>query len=494
MKLESAIARLSNLHGDQRGSISISSMFGLLILVMLLGMVMNSVRQVDQKVKMQNAADAASYSGGVVIARSLNSMAFSNHLLGEIFSLTAFMREGRDQVAVSLTPEILANWQRTGPAFTGSEYPPFDMLGQAITQKTPLETEMLRAYSEWTAAASELMLPVLEQILAEQQIPEFQRALTLSAPRMAQIAADETAQRHGNAWPREVEVRGVLWRTDADPVGGANESTRSTLPVVDPELYEGAGQADYFDAAVEQRREDAERYLNHWNSDSLRAFDLLGKMSQFGSLWRIITAGQLKKLLEVDYPDSNLPFQIRHEFTRSEADESDVSAELERDYMFVAVVYATPLREHSPGVFRNPLGATSQAYSQVFVFTPRTRLIKVFEDNTTTASGAENFGGVPGQTLELPAPPRNNPVETPDPEAATNEYEDFYVTRQSSSWYPSGWNLKNQNWTIQPAPATSASIPAILSTQPYVDESMSHIRTPDLSGMDARDLQWVSHH
>ena len=48
-------------HRDQRGSISIASVFALLLLVFLLGMVMNSGRQVDQKVKMQNAAGASTY-------------------------------------------------------------------------------------------------------------------------------------------------------------------------------------------------------------------------------------------------------------------------------------------------------------------------------------------------------------------------------------------------------------------------------------------------
>ncbi len=490
--LRNAWRRLTSLHHDQQGSISIGSLFGLLLLVMLLGMVMNSVRQVDQKVKMQNAADAAGYSGGVVMARSMNSMAFTNHLLSEIFALTAFMREGRDQVAASLTPEILANWQRTGPAFTGSEYPPFDLLGQAITQKVPLEAEMVRTYSVWTAAASELMLPVLEEILAEQQIPQFQRELRIAAPYLAQTAADETARRHGQAWPDPVDVRAVMWRTDADLFGGVNEADRSTLPVVDPELDTLPDQEEYFETAVAQRQNLANRYLRDWNNDSLRAFDLLGKMSQFSNLWRIVTGGQLKKLLEIDYPASNLPFQIRRQFTRTETADVDFTEELQRDYMYVAVAYANPLEEKSPRIFQNPLGASSQAYSQVFLFIPRRRLIKIFEDGTITGEGATNFGGVPGQQLELPAPPRNQPeaepAGEPDPE------QDFLVGRQSGSAYPTEWNLLSQNWTTQLAPATAPAIPAILSEQPYLDGSMSEIRTPDLRTMDDTDLPWVSHH
>ncbi len=43
----------------------------------------------------------------------------------------------------------------------------------------------------------------------------------------------------------------------------------------------------------------------------MAAFDRIGKMSQFGMLWRGFTCGQFDKLLNQDYPNSNLPFQIR---------------------------------------------------------------------------------------------------------------------------------------------------------------------------------------
>ena len=57
---------LHRLHRDERGTISIVSVFAVLFLAMLLGMVMNVGRHVDGKLRMQNAADAAAYSGGVV--------------------------------------------------------------------------------------------------------------------------------------------------------------------------------------------------------------------------------------------------------------------------------------------------------------------------------------------------------------------------------------------------------------------------------------------
>ena len=46
---------------------SIVSVFAVMFLAMLLGMVMNAGRHVDGKIRMQNAADSAAYSGGVVL-------------------------------------------------------------------------------------------------------------------------------------------------------------------------------------------------------------------------------------------------------------------------------------------------------------------------------------------------------------------------------------------------------------------------------------------
>ncbi len=205
-----AVAGLpSRLHRDQRGTISIVGVFTLLALVILLGMVMNTGQQVDQKIKMQNAADAATYSGGVVLARNMNSLAFTNQLLSEVFALTAFMREAQARRAESLTPEMLDNWERIGQfMFTPSEFSKFAELGLAINEKIPPmrevdgDREMIFAFSEWAAAGSELMLPVFEGILAEGLIPQFQVALVETTPYMVQTAVDETAQRHGQAWPR----------------------------------------------------------------------------------------------------------------------------------------------------------------------------------------------------------------------------------------------------------------------------------------------------
>src|SRR5271157_3317179 len=98
---------LARLHRDERGSMSIVSVFAVLFLAMLLGMVMNVGKHIDGKIRMQNAADSAAYSGGVVLARGMNTLAFTNNLLCDVFAVTAVLRESRDQNAASYVPRIL---------------------------------------------------------------------------------------------------------------------------------------------------------------------------------------------------------------------------------------------------------------------------------------------------------------------------------------------------------------------------------------------------
>lgn len=492
------------IHSNERGSISVASVFALLLLVYLLGMVINSSRQVDHRVRMQNAADAATYSGGIVITRNMNTLAFTNHMLSDVFAITAFMREARDRKAESLTPEILANWQRVGPAFTGSPFPKFDQLGPAITEKVPHEAEMIQTYSDWAAAASELMLPVFEEILAQRMIPEFQRSLVEATPQMAQFAADEVARRHGQSWPQSTQLRAVLWRTIGDPVGGSEESTRRTMPVVDPVMDEVPNQATYVSTAKRQRDSLAYKYLRDWNAVSLEVFDEYGRMSQFSNLWRIFTRGNLKQLLNEEYPNTNLPFQIRTPVSRIE----DLNRHLEQDFMFVGVVYRKQIKNHIPGIFKNPVESDTQAYAQIMLFVPRRRLLKWYP-GSSTSGGSRSFG-VPGQSGTFGVPrgpiPPPGPSNRDDPDSdsednwfVTREYRWTHLDRESASAVrsrgvePIRWDILNQNWTMQMTPATSQGIPKILSRQPYVN-GVGPVKTPNLEGLSVEDLQWLSHH
>jgi hypothetical protein len=213
-------------------------------------------------------------------------------------------------------------------------------------------------------------------------------------------------------------------------------------------------------------------------------------MSQFSSLWRIFTGGHLQKLLEQDYPDTNLPCQV---LTRSDGIR-DLNEHLEGHYMLVGVVYRKKMADHLPGVFRNPVAPDTQAYAQAMVFVPRRRLIKVWVGPGGFCPGGPSaVTGVPGQGAEVggpPAPPRPPPAPPPpgdpdDPHAA--------VVRQSARTHPQHWTLVNQNWTTQLVPATSSSIPRILSTPPY-GSYIPPMDTPDLSGITSDDFLWLSNH
>lgn len=474
------IRLVAHLHDDQRGSMSIVSVFAVVLLVLLLGMVVNAARQVDHKVKLQNAADSSTYAGGLIVTRSMNTLAFTNHLLSDVFALTAFMREARDRNAEILTPPILDNWERLAPAFIGSEFPPFDQLGYALQEKVPRERDMVLAYGNWAHAASELMLPVLETILAEELIPEFQRSLTLATPALSQYAADEVARRHGRAWPRPVELHGVLWRTVVDPVGGLSEQQRRSLPVVDPVLDPTPNQDEYVRDAQTQRSTLAHRYLRDWNDESLYVFDVYGKMSQYSNLWRVFTCGQLEKLLNVEYPYSNLPSQIRTKTSQI----ANAHRHLEQDFTFVGVVYRNRLTDQIPRIFRNPIDSDTQAYAQILMFVPRRRLLLAGSSSQPTGG---NVGGVPGDPIPLPSPTGGSNPGTPATPGP------LVTVRQSAAYHPQRWDLINQNWSLQLAPASSASLAEILSTQPYVN-NMPVYRLPNLRALDENDLQWLSHH
>ena len=380
----------SRLHRDERGTISLISVFTLLLLTVLMGMVINVGRQVDNKVKLQNAADASTYSGGVVLARGMNTLAFSNHLLCDVFAITAFLREGSQRNAESLTPEILATWQRMSPDLTNSGFssgdrqpilnaPPnllaFTEVGPAIDAKLPLEQEMVRTYSDWMQAVSMRLLPTFEQILAQRMIPQFQSDVMNAIPLMAQLATDEIARTHGPVAARRAtspEVpSAVLWRTIVDPVAGAADAQSvvdpylRTLPVVDPvnDYLPMSDQMRYQQIARQQRQQTATRYLRDWNDRGMQYFDQYAKMSQFGRLWRGFTCGQLKKLLEEEYPDSNLPFVIRY----TPADVGRDQTWLDRDYMFIGVAYRPQIAPTMGKVFQTRLESDAQAYSQGFL-------------------------------------------------------------------------------------------------------------------------------
>ncbi len=482
--------RARGLHRDERGTISIVSVFAVMFLAMLLGMVMNVGRHVDGKLRMQNAADAAAYSGGVVLARGMNTLAFTNHLLCEAFAVTAILREARDENSASYAPQILAAWNKVGKAFSSSSFPKFKALGSAIQQKTPLEQQMVDNYSAWAKAVSDQVLPLMEEILSEELIPQYQRAVIVAFPEVAQDAARETAARNGEPDHRRGPMFSVLWRTDARPVGGDAESSYApddrTLPVVDPELDTLPNQQSYVNTAVSQRRNLSHTYLNQWNAQLMSAFDQLAKMSQFSGLWRSFTCGYLEHLLNVEYPLTNLPMVIYENPLQA----ANSNTSLEKHYIFISVVYWKKLPETLPGLFKNPLEADDQAFAEVHLFIPRRRLGWVQTGGAAGGPAPSPLGGVPGQTAYAPTSP-----STGSSGGSGGGATRWAVGRVGGPGAVKDWTLLNQSWNCQLAPVTQTALATILQSDPDLPGfSSGQYTLPNLGGLNSDDLQQISPH
>ncbi|HEY1064723.1 MAG TPA: Tad domain-containing protein [Pirellulales bacterium] len=78
---------MRRLAADERGKISLATIFILLVMVTLLGLVANVGHAVGVKIELQNAADSAAYSTALWRARSLNAVTTCHHLLGEVTAL-----------------------------------------------------------------------------------------------------------------------------------------------------------------------------------------------------------------------------------------------------------------------------------------------------------------------------------------------------------------------------------------------------------------------
>jgi len=515
-----------NLHRDERGTISILSVFAVLMLAMLLGMVMNLGREVNNKVQMQNAADAATYSGSVVMARGMNTLAFTNHLLCDVFALTAFMREARDRHSEPLVPEILAAWQQAGQVLSGAEFEKFRRLGPAIQQKIPDEQQMVTSYLAWATASSEAVLPMLEEVLSRQLIREYQNAVLDYTPGLAQIAANEAAIRHGLMRDGTISTqRGPL---QARLMGASREALRMSaamgawnlqglanalpeeaylgapgLPAIDP--LEPAGQDSYVwpegarNEARQERRELAFNYLSQWNNEAMPAFRMLGKMSQFSELWTGFTCGQLEQLL-AENAEKNLPLLIMPgAAAASAASAGERNGFLEAGYTFMCVVYWKPSPGFGPRWFSPPVVGDNVAFAQGMMFIRQNRLIKVFHGGGGGGGGGAPpgipIGGVPGEFVELP--PLGEPQAPVPPSGGGGGGGGeitWTVVRES---LPTHWDLWNQSWLVQLVPATHPALASALKFQPIFDFSgqpAQDVALPDFSGLTAEDLSVLSHH
>ena len=491
---------------------SIISVFAVLLLVMLLGMVMNVSRQVDGKIRLQNAADAAAYSGGVVLARGMNTLAFTNHLLCEVFALTAYMREARDlsldadNNAQYFAKQILDAWRDRAMTLMVSDNPDDVAAGQAIRERVPVEQELVDRFSEFAKESSRLILPVLEMILKKELIPEFQQAVVQVYPEIAQAAAMEIAARNGQPEQGRGRLQAAVWQP-----GASSPSNDLHMPVIGQ--WDSGWDAEYVEHSGKKMRDKMARfYLNSLNNRTLVIFSGSAKLCQFfqldvSGLWGGFTCGHLENLLRVEYLNRNMLYMIRREVSRSltgglpagSRDAKQANDALRENFSFVGVAYWKQLPEYSTSylhhtLFKNPMDSDSLAFAEVRVFLPRTR-VRWGHFNPSGGTTTNPLGGVPGDMQEIPGdyvPPGGPSYWEP--------------VREKFPWYrpytkaPSGGNgsaywdcwdfprgrdlLLTQNWSVQLVPVVEPELATMLQSPPGVPNFDGTVRLPHLQTLD----------
>ena len=74
------------LHGED-GMITYGTIFSVMVLLIMISLITNSFISVNRKLETQNAADAVAYSSAVWLARGMNSVTATNHIIGELNAL-----------------------------------------------------------------------------------------------------------------------------------------------------------------------------------------------------------------------------------------------------------------------------------------------------------------------------------------------------------------------------------------------------------------------
>lgn len=412
------------LHRDERGVTSLISLVAVLVFTMLLVMLTNTVRHVDDKVRMQNAADAAAFSGAAVLARGMNAIAFANHLEAETFALTALLRA----------------LERRG--------------SQTARQLEPLMEVILGTPEDAVPLSGDHLLP------------NYQRDVIALFPGEAQETTLEIALRHGlpqgrlpsgsaqarllasSAFGRRGPQVGTLWRAPGEAVSLTDETDpiARTLPVIDPNS-DGGDQSRLGDVGDEQtvavvRRLEASTQalsdlINRLPANRQQDASLRGDALRF-----------LIRLLEIEYPTTNLPLILR-----DEAGTTNGAASASSAYWVLSTVHRAFDREHGPKLFVNPLAnrmdAVTFAQAEFFLARPRYRCCPW---TTETATGTLN---------------------NTDP-------------------WPRDWNSFNQTWSARLVPADETAVLRILQTSP--PGPANGFRPPSLNGVTPLDIERVNTH
>ena len=506
------------IHQDQRGAMSFVTLFTVLMLAMLLGMILNVCKIADEKIRMQNAVDASIYSSGIIMARGMNSLAFTNHLLCDVFALTAFLRIGGlvadtnnsdapDDLALnknSAFENAGANWptdaRGSGQSYKLPNLPQrnWDGLPEGISHGATQNKVMIETFSAWVNNFSNEVLPSLEEILKRKLIPEFQSHLVKDVRSMVEQTAQRTALRNlGEAADsKESETAASIWKTDgADPKEfGQAENDSDAIPAGLPVVDANSDKNSFYPKiARAQRKRLAENYLAQWNREKTLAFDGLDGMSNFTTIWRNFTRKELEKLLLEEHPNSNLlhviwtPLDIQSNQSLSESEKEDLRPyvsfnytrkkrnELIRDcYTFIGVLKKKQFRPFMPSLFTNPLsGKNRMTFAQGMLYIPIPRLVReTFPEPCCKTTIVQ-----PEIRFNQGAPSIKRGTISSHIEYSGRQIEG--ITRQSRAME---WNLLNQGWQFKLCPAQCDGLNMILAKnndaiKNLPDEDIKHVNT-----------------
>jgi hypothetical protein len=409
--------------------------------------------------------------------------------------MTAILREASDpaefpqhqgHLAAIQSLRILDAWQKAADLLARSPFPKFQQLGKELKIHLQHEQEFVTVFTKWGSAFSSKILPVLEYILENELLPEYQRNLVVVYPRMAQAAALDAARLNGDPDYGREKMHAALWRSNGQLVGDpSNEAVYPTIPAVDPVQTILPDQPTYLAQAKSQRTYYVRHYLNEWNQRMFQGLDYLIPFSKFKDLWFQITCGRLQKVMD-ENENRNFPFQIR-KMDAFEASPKKYNPALEDNYIFVGTVYWKKVPEMMPRVFRSATENDSMAYAEVHVFMPKPRLVwRHFALSSQSGGESSWFGplseNVSGETIWAWIVARQNP--------------DYFPPNTETDGFPTNWNLFCQNWMCQLAPATQAGLDIILQTSPQMEyvESIGDINLPTLGQLKSQDIQKISPH
>ena len=213
-------------------------------------------------------------------------------------------------------------------------------------------------------------------------------------------------------------------------------------------------------------------------------------MSQYINLFRTFACGQLDRLLNEEYPVTNLPHMMRlteggltAQQLYGQGGPLAVRPYLDRDFMFLGIAYRAKFTETFSGFFRSPMMSDPQAFAQVHLFIPEPRW-RYSAGGTSTSQGMDIGGGGFGvnTTIQISPPQQNS---TPP--------------GWNREGWPTHWDLFNQNWTVQLVPATTDSLAMLLQAQPPSDlmstpNGAVRIKVPNLGSNNSQRLRNVNSH